>query len=129
MTTDTVPTEQFTDLARRGQAVTTAAVESWTDALRSYAEAVTPTGPQPIDPQVATSATFDLAERLLRTQREFATAAVALLTEAGESVTAHASQAGETLKAQTEEAAERVVDLATETTRRAANATRNGVSV
>jgi hypothetical protein len=122
-------TEQFTDLARRGQAVTTTAVQSWTDALRSYAEAVTPSGPQPVDPQVAASATFDLAERLLRTQREFATAAVALLTEAGETVSAHASQAGETLKAQTEEAAERVVDLATETTRRAANATRNGVSV
>ena len=122
-------TEQFTDLAQRGQAATTAAVESWTRALRSYADAVTPQGPQPVDVQVATSATFDLAERLLQTQREFAATALALLTEATESATAQASQAGEPLKARTEEAAERVVELATETTRRAASAPRNGVSV
>ena len=56
-------------------------------------------------------------------------AALALLTEAGETVTAQASVAGETFKARTEEAAERVVDLAGQTTRRAAAATRNGVSV
>jgi hypothetical protein len=127
--TSAATTDQLADLARRGQEATTAAVESWTRALRSYATAVAPQGPQPVDVQVATSAAFDLAERLLHTQREFSTAALALLTEATESISAQASQAGETLKARTEEAAERVADLPTETTRRATNATRNGVSV
>ena len=62
-------------------------------------------------------------------QRAFATAAIALVKEAGETATTQASAAGETIKARTEEATERVIDLATETTRRAATAARNGVSV
>jgi hypothetical protein len=129
MTTATNPTEQFTDIARRSQEATTAAVEGWTRALRGYTDAVTPEGLRPVDLQVATSAAFDLAEQILTTQREFATTALGLLTEAAESVTAQASRAGETLKARTDEATERVIDLAAETTRRAASAARNGVSV
>jgi hypothetical protein len=130
MTTATpTPTQQFADIARRGQEATTGAVESWTRALRGYADTVTSEGPRPVDLQVATSAAFDLAERILTTQREFATTTLALLTEAAESASAQVSQAGETLKARTDEATERVIDLASETTRRAANATRNGVSV
>ena len=129
MTTATTPTEHFADLTRRGQETTTAAVEGWTHALRGYTDSVTPEGLRPVDLQVATSAAFDLAERLLNTQREFATTTLALLTEAAESASAHVSQAGETLKARTDEATERVIDLAAETTRRAANAARNGVSV
>ena len=62
-------------------------------------------------------------------QREFATATVALVKEAGDTATAQASAAGESLKAQTEQATERVIDFATENTRRAATAARNGVSV
>ena len=62
-------------------------------------------------------------------QRDYVTTTVTLLTEAGEAVTAQASVAGETLKSRTEQATERVVDFATETTRRAATAARNGVSV
>jgi hypothetical protein len=122
-------TEQFTDLARRGQEAATAAVESWVDALRHYADAITPRGSRPVDPQVAVSATFTLAERLLHAQRELVGTAVALVTEAGESATAQASIAGETLKAHAEEATERVVDLAAENGRRTATAGRNGVSV
>jgi len=129
MTTATTPTEQFADIARRGQEATTAAVEGWTRALRGYTDAVTPEGLRPVDLQVATSAAFDLAGRILTTQREFATTALALVTEATESTTAHVTQAGETLKARTDEATERVIDLASQTTRRAADAARNGVSV
>ena len=88
-----------------------------------------PQGPSPVDPQSATAAAFDLAERLVAVQREFATASVALVKEAGDTATAQASAAGESLKTQTEQATERVIDFAAENTRRAATATRNGVSV
>lgn len=127
--TAAVPTEQYTAFARRGQEIVTAAAEGYAGAFKAYADAVIPQGQQPVDPQAATAAAFDLAERLLGVQRTFATDSIALVKEAGETATAQASAAGETLKARTEEATERVIDLATETTRRAAATARNGVSV
>jgi hypothetical protein len=90
---------------------------------------VTPQGSGPIDPQAVATATFDLADRLLRVQRQYVGSTVSLLSEANETLTAQASAAGETLKAHAEEATTRVVDLAAENTRRATTAARNGVSV
>jgi hypothetical protein len=83
---------------------------------------VTPRDAGPVDPRVATEAAFDLAERLLGVQRALVTTAVTLLTEAAETAGEQATKAGRTLKAQTDEATERVIDLATEATRRAAAA-------
>jgi hypothetical protein len=128
MSTPTIQTQQFADLARRGQEATATAAEATTRALQGYTEAVAVRSPRPIDPQAVAGATFDLAEKLLSAQRAYATTAVALLAETGETVSAQASAAGETLKARTEQATERVADLATEATRRAASAAR-GVSV
>ena len=99
MTTPTFPGIQLTDLGKRGQEATVAAVQATTQALRAYAQAVTPSGPQPVDPKQVTTAGFDLAEQLLRAQRDDVTTAVTLLTEAGEAVTAQASAAGETSRA------------------------------
>jgi hypothetical protein len=127
--TAAVNTDQYVSLARRGQEITTAAAESFAGAFKAYADAVIPQGPRPVDPQAATVAAFDLAERLLTAQRTFAVKAIALVKEAGDSATAQASAAGETLKARTEQATERVIDFASETTRRAATTARNGVSV
>jgi hypothetical protein len=127
--TAAVSTDQFAAYARRGQEIATAAAEGYAGAFKAYAGAVVPQGPRPVDPQAATAAAFDLAEKLLSVQREFATAAIALVKEAGDTATAQASAAGESLKARTEEATERVIDFATETTRRAATTARNGVSV
>lgn len=129
MSTPTVPGAQLVDLGRRGQEAFVDAAQATGAALRAYAELVTPQDARPVDPQAVTSATFDLAEQLLRVQRRYAGTAVALLTEAGEAFTAQASAAGQDLKVRTEEATARVVDLANETTRRAATAARNGVSV
>ena len=130
MTAAAVPTDQFVAYARRGQEIATAAAEGYAGAFKAYADAVIPQGPSPVDPQAATAAAFDLAEKLVAVQREFATATVALVKEAGDTATAQASAAGESLKAQTEQATERVIDFATENTRRAAaTAARNGVSV
>ena len=122
-------TDQFVAYTRRGQEIATAAAEGYAGAFKTYADTVIPQGVQPVDPQAATAAAFDLAGTLLTVQRAFATAAIALVKEAGETVTAQASVTGETIKARTEEATERVIDLATETTRRAATDARNGVSV
>jgi hypothetical protein len=127
--TAAVNTDQYVSLARRGQEITTVAAESFAGAFKAYADAVIPQGPRPVDPQAATVAAFDLAERLLTAQRTFAVKAMALVKEAGDSATAQASAAGETLKARTEQATERVIDFASETTRRAATTARNGVSV
>jgi hypothetical protein len=129
MSTPTIPGEQFVELGRRHQEAAVAAAQAATHALRTYAEAVAPRNPGPVDPKAIMTAGFDLVEQLVRVQRDYVTTTVTLLTEAGEAVTAQASAAGETLKSRTEQATERVVDFATETTRRAATAARNGVSV
>src|SRR5689334_15759371 len=102
--------DQYAAFARRGQEIATAAAEGYTGAFKTFADALVPQGTQPVDPQVATAAAFDLAGKLLSVQREFATAAIALVKEAGETATAQASAAGETIKARTEEATERVID-------------------
>lgn len=129
MTAAAVPTDQFVAYTRRGQEIATAAAEGYAGAFKAYAGAVVPQGPRPLDLQAATAAGFDLAEKLIAVQREFATATVALVKEAGDTATEQASAAGESLKAKTEQATERVIDFATENTRRAATAARNGVSV
>ena len=129
MSTPTFPTEQFATFGRHGQEAVATAAEATTYALRTYAEAVAPRDARPVDPRTVTTAGFDLAERLLRVQRDYVVSTVALLTEAGQTVTAQASAAGETFRARTEQATERVVDLGTQATRRAATAARNGVSV
>ena len=129
MTAAVPTTDKFVAFARRGQEIATATAEGYAGAFKTFATAVVPHGAQPADPQAAAAAAFDLAGKLLSVQREFATATIALVKEAGETATAQASAAGETIKARTEEATERVIDLATATTRRAATAARNGVSV
>ena len=129
MSTPTFPSEQIADLGRRGQEAAVAAAETATRALRTYADAVAPSGAQPVDPQRVTAAGFDLAERLLGAQRDYVTSTVTLLTEAGQTVTAQASAAGETLRSRSEQATERVVELATQTTRRAASTARTSASV
>ena len=58
----------------------------------------------------------------------FKTYADTVIPQGAQQLDPQASAAGETIKARTEEATERVIDLATEATRRAATATRNGVS-
>ncbi len=129
MTAAVPTTDQYVAFARRGQEIVTAAAEGYAGAFKIYADAVIPQGAQPIDPQAATAAAFDLAGKILSVQREFATATIVLVKEAGETATAQASAAGETIKTRGEQATDRVIDLATETTRRAATAARNGVSV
>src|SRR5690348_1316682 len=100
----------FAELARRGQEAATAAAGTFTNAVRAYADTLVANG-RTFDPQAALSAAFDLAEQLLRGQREFVTAALAVATQAAETAAEQASQAGASFTAKAEEATERVVDL------------------
>lgn len=118
----------FADLARRGQEAATAAADTFTNAVRTYTDTLVANG-RSFDPQAVLAAAFDLAEQLLRGQREFVTAALAVATQAAETAAEQASQAGASFTAKAEEATERVVDLAAETTRRTSRAARNGVTV
>jgi hypothetical protein len=131
MTTAGNPTTQLLDLGRRGQEAAVAATRAATRALRAYADALAAQGARPVDPQRATAAAFDLAERLLHVQRDYASSAVALLGEAGGTVAARASAAG-TVAGRTRQAAGqaagRVADVA-EATRHAATAARNGAAL
>ena len=58
-----------------------------TRALQAYAAAVAPRDPRPVDPQVAASAGFELAEKLLRAQRDYVITTIELLTATREAVT------------------------------------------
>lgn len=115
----------FTAIARRGQEATTAAVQDVTRALQAYAATVTTRDPRPVDPQVVASAGFELAEQVLRAQRDYVLTAIELFVAAGEAFSTQATAAGEELATRTEQATERVIDLAT----RAGDAARNGVAV
>jgi hypothetical protein len=136
MTTAGHSAAQLLDLGRRGQEAAVAATRAATRAVRAYADALAPQGARPVDPQRATAATFELAERLLRVQRDYATSTVALLGEAGGAVAAQASATGGAAADRTRQAseqaarqaAERVADAA-EATRDAATAARNGAAL
>jgi hypothetical protein len=118
--------EQFAALARRGQEAAATAAQDVTRAWRSYADTVAARDPRPVDPRVAATAGFELAEKLLHAQRDYVITAIALLTAAGEAVSTQASAAGEAFVARTGQAAGRVTDFAAAGARRAA---RNGVAV
>ena len=65
MTAAVPTTEQYVAFARRGQEIATAAAEGYAGAFKTYADTVIPQGAQPVDPQAATAAAFDLAGTLL----------------------------------------------------------------
>jgi len=124
----TAPTEQFAEFAQRSQDAVTTAVRTWTQAVKAYSGAFAGRPAELPDVQAAVNAAFDLAEQLLHDQRELVKAVLTAGAQAAEAFTEQTLRATQSLTARTEEAAERVVDLATETTRRAATAARNGVS-
>lgn len=64
----TVPQDQFTKIAKQGQEAITGAVRTWADAVQRLSPA--PGGAVP-DVSAVVDSAFDLAERMLATQREF----------------------------------------------------------
>src|SRR5690348_18441868 len=70
--TMTAPTDQFVDIANRGQEAVTTAVRTWTDTVQTFASKLT-AGQSPVtDLQGVVDQYFDFVEKVLANQREFA---------------------------------------------------------
>jgi hypothetical protein len=87
----TVATDQFTQLAHRGQEAFSAAVRAWQNTLRSYPGAIPSTEALP-DVDATVDAAFDLAARVLADQREFTKALVSVATQSFKTIAEQATQ-------------------------------------
>jgi hypothetical protein len=81
MTTSTIPMDQITTIAQRGQEAVTTAVRTVTETVQRYATNATPESPLPsaADAHGLVDAYFDLGTKLLADQRELAS----ILVDAG----------------------------------------------
>ena len=111
----TAPTDQFVDIANRGQEAVTTAVRTWTDSVQSFASKLTAGQGQLPDLQGVVEQYFDFAEKVLANQREFAQQWASAATKATEAVTEQAQRATQSVTSQTVNGTEAVVDNATET--------------
>jgi hypothetical protein len=85
------PTDQFTQLAHRGQEAFSAAARAWQNTLRSYPGAA-PSTEAMRDVDATVDAAFDLAARVLDGQREFTKALVSVATQSFKTITEQATQ-------------------------------------
>ena len=110
----TAPTDQFVDIANRGQEAVTTAVRTWTDTVQSFASKLT-AGQSPVtDLQGVVDQYFDFAEKVLANQREFANQWASATVKASEAVTEQAQRATQSVAAHAQNGAEAVVNSATE---------------
>lgn len=111
----TAPTDQFVDIANRGQEAVTTAVRTWTDSVQSFASKLTAGQSQLPDLHGVVEQYFDFAEKVLAHQRDFAQQWASATVKASEAVTEQAQRATQSVAAHTANGAEAVVDNATET--------------
>ena len=111
----TAPTDQFVDIANRGQEAVTTAVRTWTDTVQSFASKLT-AGQSPVtDLQGVVDQYFDFAEKVLANQRELVSQWASATVKASEAVTEQAQRATQSVAAHAKNGAEAVVNSATET--------------
>ena len=111
----TAPTDQFVDIANRGQEAVTTAVRTWTDTVQTFASKLT-AGQSPVtDLQGVVDQYFDFVEKVLANQREFANQWASATAKASEAVTEQAQRATQSVAAHAQNGAEAVVNSATET--------------
>jgi hypothetical protein len=113
----TAPTDQFVDIANRGQEAVTTAVRTWTDSVQSFTSKLTAGQGQLPDLQGVVEQYFDFAEKVLANQREFAQQWASAATKASEAVTEQAQRATQSVAAHTANGTEAVVDSAADTAR------------
>ena len=111
----TAPTDQFVDIANRGQEAVTTAVRTWTDSVQSFASKLTAGQGQLPDLQGAVEQYFDFAEKVLANQRELVSQWASATVKASEAVTEQAQRATQSVAAHAQNGAEAVVNSATET--------------
>ena len=111
----TAPTDQFVDIANRGQEAVTTAVRTWTDTVQTFASKLT-AGQSPVtDLQGVVDQYFDFAEKVLANQRELVSQWASATVKASEAVTEQAQRATQSVAAHAKNGAEAVVNSATET--------------
>ena len=111
----TAPTDQFVDIANRGQEAVTTAVRTWTDTVQTFASKLT-AGQSPVtDLQGVVDQYFDFAEKVLANQRELVSQWASATVKASEAVTEQAQRATQSVAAHAQNGAETVVKSATET--------------
>lgn len=121
----TASTEQFVDIAKRGQDLVTESVRGWTDTVQGFAgQFAGGNRPQLPDAGVAVDRVFDFYEQVLGQQRQLARTVVG----AGNTVLDQwTEQAGKAAEAVTEHAAwntEKAADSTAEGAQKTARATR-----
>ena len=93
----TTATDQFIDIAKRSQGAVTTAVRSWADTAQSLIGNLTEGQAKLLDAQAYVDTYFDVAAKVLTSQREIAHQWVTAAQNATEAVTEQASRATESL--------------------------------
>ena len=112
----TAPTDQYVDIANRSQEAVTTAVRTWADTVQSFASTLSSQSPLPGLPSVVDEY-FNLAEKVLASQREFVEQWASAAVKATEAVAEQAQRATQSVAAHVANGAEAVVDTAADTTR------------
>jgi hypothetical protein len=102
------PYSQFVDSPNRGQEAVTTAVHSWADTVQSFAGKLTSGQSQLPDLQGVVDQYFDVAEKVLANQREFARQWASATGRAFGAVTEQAQRANQSVAAHTANGAQGV---------------------
>jgi acetyl-CoA carboxylase carboxyltransferase component len=101
--------EQYTQMVQQSQDAVRAAVENWTKTMQQamgQLPATTASLAAPYDVNTVIDQVFDLAEKVLEAERDFAKNLIASTTAAGEAFVAQAKQAAEPATEATKPAAQ-----------------------
>ena len=113
------PYSQFVDSTNRGEDAVTTAVRSWADTVQSFAGTLTSGQAQLPDPQSVVEQYFDLAEKVLANQREFAQQWASATSQVFGAMTEQAQHATQSVAAHTADGAEAVAENTAEAARAA----------
>ena len=119
----TASIDQFTDITRRSQEAWTTAARLWVDYVQSMtdtvasSDGVAPKATSTASVQHYVDGVFDIAERLLSDQREFAQHWINATVRAGAAVTEQAVRATKSVSAHTANGAEAVITHGAEAAR------------
>jgi hypothetical protein len=94
----TTLTDQYTELVKQSQEAVRTAVDNWTKAFQQAVAQLPATAAPfaaPYDANTVVDQYFDLAEKVLKAQRDFAKNLIATSTAAGETFAARAKEAAE----------------------------------
>src|SRR3954464_3327794 len=93
------PTDQFVDIANRSQEAVTTAVRTWADTVQSFASKLIAGQSQLADLSSVVDQYFDLAEKGLANQREWAQHGASAPLKATEAVTEQTQRATQSVRA------------------------------